>query len=173
MVEMPDRIAAGLTAELDAVLLVRPRAAQARYHLPPRAAGIGGLAMAGATAAVLVIAVSGFATVATGSANPQVWTGQLAAGMQRLQAPVPARSSPPGREQPAIPGAAATAANGGEGGKPEIRRPAPGPGGQPSADPADSPRPRPDPSAGHNEHRSSPSPSPRPSGQTELPTSSR
>jgi hypothetical protein len=186
MVEMPDRIAAGLAEELDALSPLRPLAAQARYHGPARALRVGGLALAGAAAALLLTAIGGFATFATGSPNPEVWTVQFAAGLHQLQDPDagPARPSSVQPSQPApeprgVPAPAATAAAGGgapegqESPRSEEKR-SPDPRGvRPSAEPTESPRPGPEPSGSGDDHRSSPSPSPRPTGQSALPTPSR
>jgi hypothetical protein len=184
MVEMPDRIASRLAEELDALSPLRPLAAQARYQGPARAMRVGGLALAGAAAALLLTAIGGFATFATGSPNPEVWTVQFAGGLRQLQDPnpEPARPSSVQPSQPApeprgVPAPAASAAGGGapeaqESPKSEEKH-SPDPRGvRPSAEPTESPRPGPEPSGSGDDHRSSPSPSPRPTGQSELATPS-
>jgi hypothetical protein len=92
---MPERIAARLRAELDAIRPGVPNPAAARYRAPraarawrPRLAGYG---LAGALGAALM---AGGATVASGSPNPEVWTMQVAGGIHRLQEPAPVVPTP-------------------------------------------------------------------------------
>jgi len=142
---MPDRLAARLAAELDAVKPERPRAAAARYRLAAAAHRprhrVGGLALLAAAGGLALVAL---ATLATGSPNPQVWTLQVAAGIQRLEdrsgleGPGTAPPSPP------VIGAPAPART-------------PGEHGPPSQRPLDKPEPSETPRGERDQH----SPSPR------------
>jgi hypothetical protein len=93
---MPDRIAARLRAELDAVRPAVANPAAARYRAPiaarPGRPRLAGYALAGALGAVLM---AGVATLASGSPNPEVWTMQVAAGIHRLQEPPSPLGTPP------------------------------------------------------------------------------
>lgn len=92
---MPDRIPARLKAELDAVQLAAPSPAGARYRAPlaarPRRFRGAGYALAGVVGAVLT---AGAASLAGGSADPVVWTMEVAAGIHRLQEPEPPAATP-------------------------------------------------------------------------------
>ena len=161
---MPDRIAARLRAELDAVRPEVPNPAAARYRAPlvarswrPRLVGY---ALAGA----LGVALMAVATLASGSPNPEVWTMQVAGGIHRLQ-------ESPAPPTPAVAPTASDAV------KPVVApRPAPPtgegghgePGGRPTAgatpETRESPRPEPSEDSHHGPPAATPKPGEDPRG---------
>ncbi len=155
---MPDRIAARLRAELDAVRPGVPNPVGARYRAPraarpwrPRRAGY---ALAVAIGAAVM---AGAATLTSGSPNPEVWTMQVVGGIHRLQEPPPPPASPSVAPTPteAVKTVVVPAPPTGEGGHGQ-------PGGRPvvSAPPEMRESPRPQPSSDSHQGPAAPTPTP-------------